>query len=102
MNPLTRVLIEDVVDSQKIVAIYGGGFKPPTKGHFSVAKEALKQYPEIDELKIFVGGKSRDGITQEQSINIWNIYKNYLSGQVDVEPSVVPVKSVLGYAKEHP
>src|SRR5210317_325560 len=102
MNPLTRVLIEDVVDSQKIVAIYGGGFKPPTKGHFSVAKEVLKQYPEIDELKIFVGGKSRDGITQEQSINIWNIYKNYLSGQVDVEPSVAPVKSVLGYAKEHP
>ena len=102
MNPLTRVLIEDVVDSQKIVAIYGGGFKPPTKGHFSVAKEALKQYPEIDDLKIFVGGKSRDGITQEQSINIWNIYKNYLSGQVDIEPSVAPVKSVLGYAKEHP
>ena len=102
MNPLTRVLIEDVVDSQKIVAIYGGGFKPPTKGHFNVAKEVLKQYPEIDELKIFVGGKSRDGITQEQSINIWNIYKNYLSGQVDVEPSVAPVKSVLGYAKEHP
>jgi hypothetical protein len=102
MNELTKFLLKELLDEPKIVAIYGGGFKPPTKGHFNVAEQTLEQFPEIDELKIFVGGKSRDGITQEQSINIWNIYKNYLSGQVDVEPSVAPVKSVLGYAKEHP
>jgi hypothetical protein len=84
------------------VAIYGGGFKPPTKGHFTVAKQTLEQFPEIDELKIFVGGGVRDGITQDESIQIWDIYKNYLSPKVDVEASVAPVKSVLGYAKENP
>jgi hypothetical protein len=102
MNLLTKALLEDLLDTQKTVAIYGGGFKPPTKGHFTVAKQTLEQFPEIDELKIFVGGGVRDGITQDESIQIWDIYKNYLSPKVDVEASVAPVKSVLGYAKENP
>jgi hypothetical protein len=102
MDSLTKALLEDLLDTKKTVAIYGGGFKPPTKGHFTVAKLTLEQFTEIDELKIFVGGGVRDGITQDESIKIWNIYKNYLSPKVDVEESVAPVKSVLGYAKENP
>jgi len=102
MNELTKFLIKELLDEQKTVAIYGGGFKPPTKGHFTVAKQTLEQFPEIDELKIFVGGGVRDGITQDESIQVWNIYKNYLSDKVSVEPSVAPVKSILGYAKENP
>ena len=102
MDLLTKTLLEDLLDTKKTVAIYGGGFKPPTKGHFTVAKLTLEQFPEIDELKIFVGGGVRDGITQDESIQIWNIYKKYLSPKVDVEASVAPVKSVLGYAKENP
>lgn len=102
MNELTKFLIKELLDEQKTVAIYGGGFKPPTKGHFTVAKQTLEQFPEIDELKIFVGGGVRDGITQDESLQVWNIYKNYLSDKVSIEPSVAPVKSVLGYAKENP
>jgi hypothetical protein len=102
MNLLTKALLEDLLDTQKTVAIYGGGFKPPTKGHFHVAELTLEQFPEIDELKVFVGGGVRDGITQDESIQIWDIYKKYLSPKVDIEASVAPVKSVLGYAKENP
>jgi hypothetical protein len=102
MNLLTKSLLEDLLDTKKTVAIYGGGFKPPTKGHFNVAELALSELPDIDELKIFVGGGVRDGVTQDESIRIWDIYKNYLSPKVDVEASVAPVKSVLGYAKENP
>jgi hypothetical protein len=102
MNNLTKFLIQELLDEQKITAVYGGGFKPPTKGHFHVAELTLEKFPEIDELKIFVGGGVRDGITQDESIKIWNIYKNYLSPKVDVEASVAPVKSILGYAKENP
>ena len=39
------------------IGIYGGGFKPPTKGHFAVAYEACKKHPEMDLLRIYVGGK---------------------------------------------
>jgi len=102
MNLLTQSLLKELLGEQKTVAIYGGGFKPPTKGHFHVVELTLEKFPEIDELKIFVGGGVRDGITQDESIKIWNIYKNYLSPKVDVEASVAPVKSVLGYAKENP
>ena len=102
MNELTKFLIKELLDEPTTVAIYGGGFKPPTKGHFNVAKQTLEQFPKIDELKIFVGGGVRDGITQDESIQVWNIYKNYLSDKVSIEPSVAPVKSVLGYAKENP
>jgi hypothetical protein len=102
MNELTKFLIEELLDTKKTVAIYGGGFKPPTKGHFTVAKQTLEELPDIDELKIFVGGGVRDGITQDESIKIWNIYKNYLSDKVNIEPSVAPVKSVLNYAKDNP
>lgn len=102
MNELTKSLLEDLLENSVTVAIYGGGFKPPTKGHFTVVEKTLEKYPEIDELKIFVGGGVRDGITQEESIKVWDIYKNYLSPKVTVEPSVAPVKSILGYAKDHP
>jgi hypothetical protein len=102
MDLLTKFLLKEVLDNQKVVAIYGGGFKPPTKGHFAVAKKTLEDFPEIDELKIFVGGGVRDGITQDESIKIWTIYKSLLPYKIDVEPSVAPVKSVLGYAKDHP
>jgi hypothetical protein len=102
MDLLTKFLLKEVLDNQKVVAIYGGGFKPPTKGHFAVAKKTLEDFPEIDELKIFVGGGVRDGITQDESIKIWNIYKSLLPDKINVEPSVAPVKSVLGYAKDHP
>jgi hypothetical protein len=102
MDLLTKSLLQELLNTQKTVAIYGGGFKPPTKGHFAVVKKTLENFPEIDELKIFVGSGVRDGITQDESIKIWEIYKNYLSPKVTIEPSVAPVKSVLGYAKDHP
>jgi hypothetical protein len=102
MNELTKFLIEELLDAKKTVAIYGGGFKPPTKGHFNVAKQTLEELHDIDELKIFVGGGIRDGITQDESIKIWEIYKPYLSNKVNIEPSVAPVKSVLNYAKDNP
>ena len=102
MSAQTESLIKELLENPITVAIYGGGFKPPTKGHYLVVEKTLEQFPEIDELKIFVGGGVRDGITQEESIKIWEIYKPSLSDKIDIEPSVAPVKSILGYAKEHP
>ena len=48
----------------KTIAAYGGGFKPPTRGHFEIVKNALQEFPEIDEFIIYVGSKERDGIDQ--------------------------------------
>jgi hypothetical protein len=104
MNSLTKVLLEDVLEAEKkkVTAIYGGGFKPPTKGHYAVVEKAAEQDPEIDDIIIYVGGGERDGITQAESIQVWELYKKYLPLKTRIEPSKAPVGDVLRYAKEHP
>ena len=103
---LTSYLIEGLLPEQekkKVVAVYGGGFKPPTSGHFEVVQQALKENPEIDKFIILIGGKPRNGITPDESILIWDIYKQYLPYKVEVKyTSVPPIKGIYTYAKEHP
>ena len=86
----------------KVIAAYGGGFKPPTKGHLEVVKRALAAHPEIDEFIIYVGGKERNGIGQTEAILIWDIYKKYLPMKVKIEPSKLPIKDVLSLGKNNP
>ena len=86
----------------RVLAAYGGGFKPPTRGHFEIVQKALNEFPEIDEFFIYVGGKERDGIDQAEAIQVWEIYKKYLANKVDIQPAKQPIKSVLDLAKENP
>ena len=86
----------------KIIAAYGGGFKPPTKGHFEIVKNALNDFPEIDEFIIYVGSKERDGIEQAEAILVWEIYQNYLANKVNIQPSSSPIGDVLRLAKNNP
>ena len=90
-------------ENKKVVAVYGGGFKPPTAGHFEVAQQALKENPDIDEFIILIGGKERDGISPEESLLIWDIYKQYLPIKVRIELSPKPpIQAIYNYAKNHP
>jgi hypothetical protein len=100
VKELIRPLLEE---EKKVVAVYGGGFKPPTAGHFEVVDQALKENPNIDEFIILIGGKERDGISPEESLIIWDIYKQYLPIKVEVKLSPKPpIQAVYNYAKEHP
>jgi hypothetical protein len=103
MNDFTKLLVNDLLEqkTQKVTAIYGGGFKPPTKGHFNVVQKAAEQNPEIDDFIIYIGGGVRDSITQGESIQIWDLYKKYLPMKVRVEPVKSPIGDILRYAKEH-
>lgn len=102
MNQLTKFLINELVDGKSVTAIYGGGFKPPVKGHFQVVKDALKEYKDIDKFIIYVGGGERDGITQEQSLKVWDIYKELLPPKVEIIPSPAPIGDIVRYIKNHP
>ena len=86
----------------KILAAYGGGFKPPTEGHFQIVKKALQEFPEIDEFTIFVGGKVRDGIDQTEAVLVWDIYKKYLANKIKIEPVKSPIGEILRLAKNNP
>ena len=103
---LTSYLTEGLLpeeEKKQTTAVYAGGFKPPTAGHFEVVEEALKQNPEIDEFIIFIGTKERNGISQDESLLIWEVYNNYLPFKVKLEPtSIPPIKAVYDFAKNHP
>jgi hypothetical protein len=104
VNKLTELLTKGLLEDEKrTVAVYGGGFKPPTAGHFEVVDTAIKKNPNIDKFIILIGGKERDGVTPEESILIWDIYKQYLPVNVEVKLSPKPpIQAVYNYAKEHP
>jgi hypothetical protein len=85
----------------KLIAAYGGGFKPPTKGHFEVVEKALKDFPKIDEFIIYVGSGEREGINQAQSILIWEIYQTYLPMKVKIEPSKAPIGDIIRLGKNN-
>ena len=102
MNLLTKSLISEIVGDNLVTAVYGGGFKPPTKGHLEVVQKALSDFPEIDKFIIYVGSGERNGITQEESLLIWDIYKNYLPEKVEIQPSKAPIGDILRYAKNNP
>jgi cytidyltransferase-like protein len=91
-----------VENGSKIIGIYGGGFKPPTKGHFEVVQQALKQFPEMDELIIYVGSGERDKVDQAESVLVWNIYKKHLPSKVSIESVKAPIGDIFKYAKDHP
>ena len=103
MNSLTKSLISELVGDNLVTAVYGGGFKPPTKGHLEVVQKALADFPEIDKFIIYVGSGERNGITQAEAILIWDIYKNYLPAKVEIQPSKKgPIGEIFSYAKNHP
>jgi cytidyltransferase-like protein len=110
MNDLVKALVEGLIDvnestNRKIVGMFGGGFKPPTLGHLEVVKRALEENPEMDELIILVGSGTRDTITQDDSLAIWNIYKKYLPNKVKVITSPdnkPPIGAIYSYARKNP
>jgi len=84
------------------IAIYPGAFKPPHRGHFFVAKQ-LASRPDIDKVIVAVSSKDRGGVSAEQSLDIWELYKNLLGPKVEtilVQGS--PVSYVYQQVKEYP
>jgi ATP sulfurylase len=69
--------------ASKSIVILPGGFKPPHKGHFEALKYLLKN-SNSNKAIVFVGKKERDGINQDQALQIWNIYKRYIPADVEI------------------
>ena len=85
------------------VAVFGGGFKPPTAGHFEVVRAATTQVPDADKYIVYVGKEVRDGIDQDTSYDIWKIYQKYLPGNVEiVKASKPPIGEIYSYASSNP
>lgn len=84
------------------IAIYPGAFKPPHKGHFFVVKQLVDR-SDIDKVIIAVSQKERGGVTSEQSLDVWELYKNLLGPKVEtVLVPGSPVHYVFDQIKNNP
>lgn len=87
------------------ICFYPGAFKPPHKGHFEVAKDLSSRVGQITALKIIISPKERQGITAQQSLNIWKMYldANPLPNTtVEIAKSQSPIKDAYDYIEAHP
>jgi len=78
----------------EVVALYGGGFKPPHKAHF---ENAVKLSQQADRLIIFIGPKQREGlpISPEQAKQVWELYARYIGKPVEIYISqVTPIRDL--------
>ena len=111
-----------------MIALYPGAFKPPHRGHFDVVKDLLgntyngkvydidnyleageevlkgagEKIKDINQVVVFIGGKTRNGITPEDSEKIWNIYKKYLGNVEVILGEMNPMYASSKYAKDRP
>ena len=105
MIQLVKELIQPLLEEEnKVVGIFGGGFKPPIKGHLAIVQKALETNPDLDKLIVSVGSGVRDGIDQSKSLAVWDVYRPYLPSNVEIGASTtgMPIKDIYRLAKENP
>jgi cytidyltransferase-like protein len=95
---LANIILE--AEDQPTIALFPGDFKPPHKGHFEVVEKLLKT---ADQVVVLVSPKTREGITPDESVAVWNLYKPKFNGSVEVKitPSD-PFKEVHSVVEENP
>jgi len=104
MNSFVKSLIQPILEQEgQTIALVPGGFKPPTVGHFSLVDEVAKN-SNIDKVIVLIGHKNRDGVSKEESLEIWNLYKKYLPANVEIQisDSSSPVADVGSLIKNNP
>lgn len=84
----------------KTTAVIAGGFKPPHRGHM----EMVEYYADkADQVKIYTSkSKPREGITQEQSEELFNLYLKSagLENKVEIIPDDNPLGMTFAYPEQ--
>ena len=67
---------QELPDDKDYVILIPGGFKPPTGGHYHMIKH-YEKIPQIRKVFVVTGPKPREGVTIEQSKQIFDIYGGF-------------------------
>jgi cytidyltransferase-like protein len=87
-------------ENKQTIALFPGAFKPPHKGHVDVVKKLLKA---ADQVVVLISPKMRDGVSADESIAVWELYKNLFDGPVEVRIAAEsPVKETYDVVKNNP
>ena len=87
-------------ENKQTIALFPGAFKPPHKGHFDVVQKLLKA---ADQVVVLVSPKMRDGVSAEEAVAVWNLYKNKFDGPVEIRVAAEsPVGETYDVVKNNP
>lgn len=78
------------------VILLPGGYKPPTKGHLHMI-QSYNDNPLVKKVIVLIGPKEREGITREQSLQIFNLYKVNTLEKVSIENTKFDNPMVAGF-----
>jgi hypothetical protein len=84
MNKLSKSFLVGLLEQENYITAFYGEVLNPYKRSFSSSKKSLEQFPDIDKLYVIIGSGIRDGISQDESYSVWNIYKKYLGDKVEI------------------
>ena len=98
---LGQYLVQQLLEAeQTTIALFPGAFKPPHKGHFAVVKKLLEN---ADQVTVLISPKTREGITADESVAVWELYKTLLDGSVEVRVAAEnPVRETYDVIKNNP
>ena len=78
------------------IALFPGSYKPPHIGHYTAAKQAAQIAGKV---KVFVGSGERDGITQDMSVQLWELYTQNDPNIEIIQSESSPVTDVYDYVE---
>ena len=87
------------------IALYPGAFKPPHKGHLNVVEQLADR---VDEIIILISPKPREGVTADESAQVWELYKQGLDSSlankilIEISKEASPIKEVYDIVKDNP
>ena len=94
---IANILLEQ---DKQTIAIFPGAFKPPHKGHVEVVKKLLQN---ADQVIVLVSPKTREGVTADESVAVWDLYKTLLDNNVEIRVALEnPVKETYDLVKNNP
>jgi len=82
------------------IALFPGAFKPPHKGHVEVIKKLLQT---ADEVVVLISPILRDGISADESLAVWELYKPLFNGPVEFKITAgSPIRETYDIVKNNP
>ena len=80
----------------KITVLFPGGFKPLTGAHMALAQR-YAELPEVDQVILLIGEKEREGITRNNSMQIFDILNN--NPKITMQPTAFnsPIMAAYEY-----
>ena len=88
---------------EQYLILLPGGYKPPTKGHMHMIK-SYNDNPIVSKVIVLIGPKEREGITREDSLQIFDLYNIQSLKKVIVEDTKFdnPMLASFDYVENDP